>query len=87
MGIQIIGNDIEIDGEKVARILDIRASLRHTLEDYVDRADGAKDSDKLISKLEDELKQANEEIEEAKEKEEEIYSQGYSEGKNDANSN
>ena len=32
MNIRIIGNDIEIDGEKVARIFDIRPTLRDRLE-------------------------------------------------------
>ena len=31
MKIQVISNDIELDGEKVARILDIRPTLRERL--------------------------------------------------------
>ena len=32
MDIRIIGNDIELGGEKVARIFDVRATLRSELE-------------------------------------------------------
>lgn len=39
MSIRLIGNDIEIDGRKVARVLDINASLRMRLEDYIRQAD------------------------------------------------
>ena len=35
---QIINNDIEIDGEKVARIFDIRATLLSKLEEAVEQA-------------------------------------------------
>jgi flagellar biosynthesis/type III secretory pathway protein FliH len=38
MNVQIINNDIEIDGEKVARIFDIRATLMSKLEEAVDQA-------------------------------------------------
>tara|TARA_R100000306_G_scaffold37149_1_gene37405 strand:- start:2460 stop:2714 length:255 start_codon:yes stop_codon:yes gene_type:complete len=36
--LKLIGNDIEMDGEKVARVFDIRASLRGDLELAIDRA-------------------------------------------------
>tara|TARA_R100000231_G_C5280774_1_gene151532 strand:- start:321 stop:527 length:207 start_codon:yes stop_codon:yes gene_type:complete len=39
MSIRIIGNDIEIGGEKVARIFDVRASLRQELVDLINKAD------------------------------------------------
>lgn len=38
MDVQIINNDIEIDGEKVARIFDIRATLLSKLEEAVEQA-------------------------------------------------
>lgn len=38
MNIRIIGNDIEIDGEKVARIFDVRATLKDRLSDAIDMA-------------------------------------------------
>jgi flagellar biosynthesis/type III secretory pathway protein FliH len=36
MEIRIIGNDIEIDSEKVARIFDIRPTLRTRLEEAIE---------------------------------------------------
>jgi flagellar biosynthesis/type III secretory pathway protein FliH len=39
MNIRIIGNDIEIDGEKVARVFDVRATLRGQLEEAIDKAE------------------------------------------------
>ena len=39
MNIRIIGNDIEIDGEKVARVFDVRATLRDRLEEAIDKAE------------------------------------------------
>jgi flagellar biosynthesis/type III secretory pathway protein FliH len=39
MDIKIVGNDIELGGEKVARIFDIRASLRGELQDAIDNAE------------------------------------------------
>jgi flagellar biosynthesis/type III secretory pathway protein FliH len=38
MDVIINGNDIEIDGEKVARIFDIRATLLSKLEEAVEQA-------------------------------------------------
>ena len=38
MNVQIINNDIEIDGEKVARIFDVRATLLSKLEEAVEQA-------------------------------------------------
>lgn len=38
MDVRIVNNDIEIDGEKVARIFDIRATLLSKLEEAVDQA-------------------------------------------------
>mgnify|MGYP003133104369 CR=1 FL=1 len=38
MEIRIIGNDIELDREKVARIFDIRPTLRDRLEEAIENA-------------------------------------------------
>jgi|TARA_R110000744_G_scaffold37653_2_gene86152 flagellar biosynthesis/type III secretory pathway protein FliH len=38
--IRMVGNDIELDGEKVARIFDIRSTLRARLEEAIDVAAG-----------------------------------------------
>jgi flagellar biosynthesis/type III secretory pathway protein FliH len=40
LNIRITGNDIEIDGEKVARIFDIRPTLLAQLEEAIDVAAG-----------------------------------------------
>jgi hypothetical protein len=55
MRIKIIGNDIEIDGEKVARILDIRQTLMEDLEAYIDKADTYDDIDDELSKVKSDL--------------------------------
>ena len=39
MGIRIINNDIEIDGEKVARIFDVRPTLKDRLIQIIENAD------------------------------------------------
>ena len=39
MGIRIINNDIEIDGEKVARIFDVRQLLKDRLIQLIENAD------------------------------------------------
>jgi uncharacterized protein (DUF3084 family) len=84
MGIQIIGNDIEIDGEKVARILDIRPTLRDQLEDYIAKADASEEVDNELSQVEDELKKSQSDLETMKDEVDEAFSRGYAEGKNDA---
>jgi|TARA_R110000751_G_scaffold93338_1_gene182395 flagellar biosynthesis/type III secretory pathway protein FliH len=38
--IRMVGNDIELDGEKVARIFDVRATLKARLEEAIDVAAG-----------------------------------------------
>ena len=43
MEIRIIGNDIEIDNEKVARIFDIRPTLRARLEEAIEIVNEAQD--------------------------------------------
>jgi hypothetical protein len=60
MAIRLIGNDIEIDGEKVARVLDIRRTLFYQLEAYIDKADAYDDLDKSHSKLASELREIEE---------------------------
>jgi hypothetical protein len=44
MEIRIIGNDIEIDSEKVARIFDIRPTLRTRLEEAIEIVNESRDS-------------------------------------------
>jgi len=39
MTIRIINNDIEIDGEKVARIFDVRPTLKDRLIQVIENAD------------------------------------------------
>jgi hypothetical protein len=82
--IKLIGNDIEIDGQKVARVLDIYPTLRSDLEDFINKADGYKDLDNevedLNKKLATTVADANEAYEDGK-------IDGYAEGKEDANSN
>ena len=38
MKIHLVGNDIEIDGEKVARVLDIRSTLKDKLAEALENA-------------------------------------------------
>jgi len=41
--LKLIGNDIELDGEKIARVFDLRASLKGKLEKAIEKAnDGTK---------------------------------------------
>ena len=37
MELRIVNNNIEIDGEPVARILDVRATLRERLENFINK--------------------------------------------------
>ena len=41
--LRLIGNDIEIDREKVARVFDVRATLRWELEKAIERANVSDD--------------------------------------------
>ena len=81
MSIRIIGNDLEINGEKVARVLDIRGTLHRLLEEYIEKADTFDE----IEKERDDIKEENEEL---KDEKQEAYndghSDGYAEGKKDA---
>jgi len=72
MEIRIIGNDIEIDGEKVARIFDIRPTLRTRLEEAIE----------IVNQEED--KNPDEEYQLGfGEGKSEGYSEGYEEGYDD----
>ncbi|MAE81418.1 MAG: hypothetical protein CMB80_01690 [Flammeovirgaceae bacterium] len=84
MRIQIIGNDIEIDGEKVARILDIRVTLNDRLQDYITRADMSEEVDKELTQVENELREAKNDLEAMKDEVDESFERGYKEGKDDA---
>jgi len=81
MSIRLIGNDIEIDGQKVARVLDINSSLRMALEDYVRQADE-------YEKLSSEASSLHTEVIELEKSREQAYedgkSDGYLEGRNHA---
>ena len=41
--LRLIGNDIELDREKVARVFDVRATLRWELEKAIERANVSDD--------------------------------------------
>ena len=36
--LKLVGNDIELDGEKIARVFDLRASLKGKLEKAIEKA-------------------------------------------------
>jgi hypothetical protein len=84
MVIRMYGNDIEIDSEKVARILDIRPTLMENLEAYIDKANTYDDIDDELSKVKIELKELKEITQEDADA---AFTRGYREGKDDANSN
>tara|TARA_R110000765_G_scaffold426490_1_gene542313 strand:- start:375 stop:557 length:183 start_codon:yes stop_codon:yes gene_type:complete len=42
MGMRLIGNDIELDHEKVARLFDINATTRIRLEEAIERSNSLK---------------------------------------------
>lgn len=81
MSIRLIGNDIEIDGQKVARVLDITSSLRMSLEDYVRQADEYEQLSSETSSLHTDVIELEKLRVEAYE---EGRADGYSEGKNNA---
>jgi flagellar biosynthesis/type III secretory pathway protein FliH len=81
MSIRLIGNDIEIDGQKVARVLDITSSLRMSLEDYVRQADEYEQLSSETSSLHTNVIELEKLRVEAYE---EGRADGYSEGKNNA---
>ena len=84
MAIRMYGNDIEIDGEKVARVLDIRTTLLSQFEAYIEKADIYDDIDKELSEAKVELKELKEITQEDTDS---SFSRGYREGKADVNSN
>jgi len=55
MDIRIIGNDIEIGREKVARIFDVRATLRDQLVEAVNKAERY---DRMVEDSEDKTEDA-----------------------------
>ena len=83
MAIRMYGNDIEIDSEKVARVLDVRTMLWEQLEAYIDKADIYDDADEELSKVKAELKELKGI---AQEDADTFFARGYREGKADANS-
>lgn len=78
--IKLIGNDIEIDGQKVSRVLDISASLRQQLADFLERANHHEIEKTSFDKLQGQLLQAEQDAQSA-------YSDGkadgYAEGRED----
>jgi flagellar biosynthesis/type III secretory pathway protein FliH len=76
----LIGNDIEIDGQKVSRVLDISASLRQQLADFLERANNHEIEKTSFDKLQGQLLQAEQDAQSA-------YSDGkadgYAEGRED----
>ena len=80
MAIRMYGNDIEIDSEKVARVLDVRTMLWEQLEAYIDKADVYDDIEKELSETKAELKELKEMIQEDADS---AFTHGYREGKAD----
>ena len=86
--IRLIGDDLELDGAKVAKILDIGASERSRLEKYISYANDYENLQKSIAEDLDKLKDDllhQEEI--ASRAYNEGKTDGYAEGKNDGASN
>ena len=81
--LKLIGNDIEIDGQKVARVLDIYPALRSNLEDFINKADDYKDLDNEVEDLNKKLATA---VADANEAYEDGKIDGYAEGKEDGQS-
>ena len=73
MRIKMIGNDIEIDGIKVARVLDISATLRSDFEMLIEQID---ERQGVVGVTDEEIKEAYDSGK----------SDGYAEGREDANS-
>jgi len=55
MTIRMIGNDIEIDGQKVARILDVNSTTQQRLYEYIENANGYAEVIKAVNELQSEL--------------------------------
>ena len=81
--IRLIGNDIEIDGQKVARVLDISASLMAELDAFIEKANRHDTVEKKADEFQGQLLQAEQDAQSA-------YSvgkaDGYAEGKEDGTS-
>ena len=81
--IRLIGNDIEIDGQKVARVLDISASLMAELDAFIEKANRQDTVEKKADEFQGQLLQAEQDAQSA-------YSDGkadgYAEGKEDGTS-
>jgi len=81
MELRIIGNDIELSGEKVARILDIRSSLMQQLKELVEYANQfesvVEEKDNLVYDLEASESSARTEFDDG-------FDQGFEEGQKDS---
>jgi len=78
--IRLVGNDIEIDGQKVARVLDLYSSLRSCLEEFIDKADSYKELDAKAKSLDERIKTLTAEASEAYDA---GKTDGYAEGRED----
>jgi|TARA_R100001086_G_scaffold36187_1_gene16317 hypothetical protein len=58
MKIYLVGNDIEIDGEKVARVLDIRSTLKDKLAEALENANMHEELEEKKDMLEIDLENA-----------------------------
>ena len=79
MKIYLVGNDIEIDGEKVARVLDIRSTLKDKLAEALENANMHEELEEKKEMLEIDLENA---VAESKNE----FDDGYEQGANDAQS-
>ena len=79
MNIYLVGNDIEIDGEKVARVLDIRSTLKDKLAEALENANMHEELEEKKDMLEIDLENA---VAESKNE----FDDGYEQGANDAQS-
>ena len=77
MKIYLVGNDIEIDGEKVARVLDIRSTLKDKLAEALENANMHEELEEKKDMLEIDLENA---VAESKNE----FDDGYEQGANDA---
>ena len=77
MNIYLVGNDIEIDGEKVARVLDIRSTLKDKLAEALENANMHEELEEKKDMLEIDLENA---VAESKNE----FDDGYEQGANDA---
>ena len=80
MNIYLVGNDIEIDGEKVARVLDIRSTLKDKLAEALENANMYEELEEKKDMLEIDLENA---VAESKNE----FDDGYEQGAKDAKSN